>query len=196
MGRKGGGVFLRVFFFLEKEKNSGRKRGNRRRNGGKYFFGEAEEESIRFDYLLLYLFFFRITLGSLLILRWLLWLPKEENLFRTFVYLIFVFSRMSCMLDIFCVWVLSSLRSSHQTLLKTLLVFVMQSLVLVVLSPLIHCSVLLPSFFCLLFFFFSSLFPSILGIFWRGDSLACRNQAFSTTPIFLSFILHSTPSLT
>ena len=91
---------------------------------------------------------------------------------------------------------LSSSRSSHQTLLKALLVFVMQSLVLVVLSPLIHCSVLLPSFFCLFFSFFSSLFPSILGIFWRGDSLACRNQASSTTPIFLSFTLHPTPSFT
>ena len=36
-------------------------------------------------------------------------------------------------------------------------------------SPLIHCSVLL--LFSVLSFF-SSLFPSILGIFWKGDSLA------------------------
>ena len=164
----------------------------RKEEGENHSFGRGRRRisqvwlSLTLSYL-----FFRITWGSLLILRWLLWLPKEENLFRTFVYLIFVFSRMSCMLDIFYVWVLSSLRSSHQTLL----VFVMQNLVLVVLYPLIYCSVLLPSFF-VCSFPFSWLFPSTLGIFWRGDSLACRNQVSSTTPIFLSFTLHPTPSFT
>ena len=229
-------------------------RGNKEK---KHFFLEVREESVKFDYLLLYLIlFFRITVRFLLIFRWVFWLPKEVNLFQTFVYLIFVFSRMSCMSDIFCVCVLSSLRSSHQALLKALLVFVMQSLVLVVLSPLIHCSVLL----LFLFFFFFSIFPLYSWHFLerrfvslrvkqssklpgyilqseQGKSLsvrssltcpskgfmfpwwitqlphayafftvrvshtyfltqACRNQASSTTPIFLSFILHPTPSLT
>ena len=138
----------------------------------KAFFGEVGEESVRFDYLLLYLILFlRITLRFLLIFRWLLWLPKEANLFLTFVYLIFVFSRMSCMLDIFCVCVLSSLRSSHHALWKALLVFVIQGLVFSgIISPYtLLCS---SSFFGLFLFLFSfsSLFPSILGIFWRGDS--------------------------
>ena len=182
-----------------------RKREGRTRNGweegmskgGKHFFREVGEESVRFDYLLLYLIlFFRVTLRFLLIFRWLLWLPKEINLFLTFVDLIFVFSHMSYMLDIFCVCVLSSLRSSHQTLLKALLVFVMQSLVLVVLSLLIHCSVLL-LFLVFFFFFFLFLHFSPLFLAFSGEETrACRNQASSTTPIFLSFILHLTPSLT
>ena len=147
----------------QKEKGTRKKRKKeekRKERGGKAFFGgEVGEESIRFDYLLLHLILFlRITLRFLHIFRWLLWLPKEANLFLTFVYLIFAFSSMSCMLDIFCVWVLSSLRSSHQSLLKALLVFVMQSLVLVVLSPL-YILLCPSSFFCsFLFLHLSPLF--------------------------------------
>ena len=166
----------------EEEGSSGEE--EKRSKGKNIFFREVREESARFDYLLLdFILFFRITLHFLLIFRWLLWLPKEANLFLTFVYLIFVFSRMSCMLDIFCVCVLSSLRSSHQALLKALLVFVTQNLVLVVLSSLIHYSVLL--LFSVLSFF-SSLFPSILGIFWKGDSLAWgRSKVANCLGIFL-----------
>ena len=56
--------------------NGGRGRGERRerKTGGirkkRHFFGEIGEESVRFDYLLLYLIlFFRITLRFLLIFR-------------------------------------------------------------------------------------------------------------------------------
>ena len=60
-----------------------------RRKGENIFLREVGKESVRFDYLLLYLILFlRITLRFLLIFRWLLWLPKEANLFPTFVYLI------------------------------------------------------------------------------------------------------------
>ena len=148
-----------------KEGKKMRKRGKRKEKRGKAFFGrEIGEESVRFDYLLLHLILFlRITLRFLHIFRWLLWLPKEANLFLTFVYLIFAFSSMSCMLDIFCVWVLSSLRSSHQSLLKALLVFVMQSLVLVVLSPL-YILLCPSSFFCsFLFLHLSPLFLAFSG---------------------------------
>ena len=117
-------------WFAREDTKKERRRGtagreDRGSKGESIFLREVGEESVRLDYLLLYLIlFFRITLRFLLIFRWLLWLPKEANLFLTFVYLIFVFSRMSCMLDIFYVRVLSSLRSSHQALLKALLVFV------------------------------------------------------------------------
>ena len=114
----------------KKKRKAGRLERKTKGVRGKAFFWIGRRRisqvglSLTSSYLIL-----RVTLRFLLIFRWLLRLPKESNLFLTFVYLIFVSPRMSCMLDIFCVCVLSSLRSSHQALWKALLVFVIQGLV-------------------------------------------------------------------
>ena len=163
----------------KKKRKAGRLERKTKGVRGKAFFwiDRRRISQVRLSLTLSYLIL-RVTLRFLLIFRWLLRLPKEANLFLTFVYLIFVFPCMSCMLDIFCFCVLSSLRSSHQALL----VFVTQSLVLVVFLPLY---IALFFFFFFLFFFFFFAFPLYSWHFMKRRFVSLRVKQSSKLPGYI-----------